>query len=96
MDGTNLAEFLRNLADKVETPPPEPAPPRRWCTVTEYASWRHLHPQTVRKYIKQGMPAYKTGRAYRIDIEEADAWISAGGAVGYATRCGYEQARGLH
>jgi len=33
---------------------------------------------TVQKWVKQGLPCYKTGRLVRFDIAEVDAWIRRG------------------
>lgn len=82
MDIEALIEALRHaLAPKTELPPG-----REWLTVRAYAERLGLHPDTVRRYVRQGMPALRCGRGYRIRVEAADTWLARGGAIGEATR----------
>jgi excisionase family DNA binding protein len=73
---------------QVLTPEPAPQPAREWMTVRDYAKRLDLHPDTIRRYIRQGMPAIRCGRGYRVSVDAADRWLRDGGAVGAATRLG--------
>ncbi len=79
-----LVEAIREAL----APKPEPQPSREWMTVRDYAARLDLHPDTIRRYIRQGMPAIRCGRGYRIRVDAADAWLQQGGAIGEATRAG--------
>lgn len=56
-----------------------------WCTPAEYAEYARVHPDTVRNYILEGMPATDvkrdgdgkvigTKKTTRVDRRAADAW----------------------
>jgi excisionase family DNA binding protein len=99
-DSANLRSRLLELRAAVDRVldeiPSEPAvrapePSSTWQTLTEFARAHRLHPDTVRRYVRQGMPALRAGRSYRIRVEAADAWLAAGGALASSARCGERQ-----
>jgi excisionase family DNA binding protein len=89
-----LRAELDEVLAELDAPAPPPAPVSIWMTVPQFAAARHLHPDTVRRYIRDGMPAMRAGKGWRIRVEAADAWLAAGGALGSAARCGAKQ--GMH
>lgn len=46
-------------------------------TIKEFSRKMRVHYNTVRNWIKHGMPATKGERAVRIDEKEAMAWLKA-------------------
>lgn len=48
---------------------------------------------TVRRYVKAGMPHQRIGRLIRIDVAQADAWLRDGGATSDAARDARTHAR---
>jgi excisionase family DNA binding protein len=51
-----------------------------YCTPEEYSEKLGIGRTLVFALIKKGLPSIKIGRLRRILIEQADAWILAGGA----------------
>jgi hypothetical protein len=50
-----------------------------FMTVKQYAATRGYSEGAIRKWIKIGMPAAKTGRGHRVRVGAADQWLDAGG-----------------
>jgi len=44
-------------------------------SVKEFAEVMKVHPQTVRNWINQGMPALRNGNFIRIDLTTAQDWL---------------------
>lgn len=44
-------------------------------TVKEFSEYMQVHYNTVLSWIDKGMPAIRTGRATRIEKEEAIKWL---------------------
>lgn len=80
-----MSARLQALKDELLSDEPPASP---WCTVAEYADHARVHPETVRIWIRDGMPALDvkkdregraigTKRTTRIDRQVADAWRAA-------------------
>lgn len=63
--------------DSGSTQPVAAAP--RFMKLSAFASSRNFSSRTIRDYCDLGMPHQGEGRARRILVAEADAWIDAGG-----------------
>ena len=57
-------------------------------SVKAFADARGYSARTVSRYCEQGMPHAGKGRARRILVVEADAWITMGGSIGLAHKAG--------
>lgn len=72
---------IDELLEKIDGDVDEPSV---WRTVAEYAKHANVHPETVRRWIVEGMPATDvkrehgkitgTRRTTRINIDDADQW----------------------
>jgi len=49
---------------------------RRWISVKDYSALAHLHPETIRRRIKAGMPADRDGRNWRIYPPAIADWLA--------------------
>jgi excisionase family DNA binding protein len=67
----------RSLAYDVEVTPTTPQP--AYATVDGFAERLAVCRSTVKSLLKKGLPHVRIGRAVRIPIERADAWLAAGG-----------------
>jgi excisionase family DNA binding protein len=54
----------------------------RWLSITEICKHLGVSNDTVYKWIdKQGMPAHRMGRLWKLKKDEVDKWVKAGGAA---------------
>jgi len=86
--GQAILDLLSQALSLTKAPEPELEPSKEWMTVRTYAARLSLHPDTVRRYIRQGLPAIRCGRGYRVRVFAADKWLAEGGAIGEAARAG--------
>lgn len=73
----------------VEIVDPEPARMK----VPAFAGARGYNASTIRRWCDAGMPSIGSGRARRVHVREADAWIRDGGPKAAAARAGVEASR---
>lgn len=71
--------LLAELPDGASAPTPAAAAAQRFMKLPAFAASRSLSSRTIRDYCDLGMPHQGEGRARRILVAEADAWIAAGG-----------------
>jgi hypothetical protein len=78
-------------------PANQPAPPiqdeRVRMPVCDFARARGYHPDTITKWANLGMPHVGQGKARRILVREADAWIASGGPQNAAKKSGQRAAQ---
>lgn len=79
---SRILEEVQGIQAELERPGSAPSP---WRTVAEYAKQANTSAETVRRWIKAGMPATDVKRdangkvdgvrrTTRINVDEADAW----------------------
>jgi excisionase family DNA binding protein len=51
-----------------------------YATIDAFAERLQVHKNTVRHWLKKGLPHVKAGRTVRIVLERADTWLASGGA----------------
>lgn len=49
-----------------------------YCSIDGFAVRLGVHRNTVKKWLKLGLPALKVGRVWRIQIALADEWLHVG------------------
>jgi helix-turn-helix protein len=49
-----------------------------YCSIDDFALRVGVCRNTVKKWLKHGLPAVKLGKVWRIRIEHADVWLLAG------------------
>jgi excisionase family DNA binding protein len=70
------AEIRAALAEIIQSSTAPPAQPEPWLTILEAAKFAHVHPCTIREWIKDGsLKASRVGRVYRIRREDLDGRI---------------------
>lgn len=53
----------------------------RWVSIEEVSNYLNVTRQTVLKWIAtKNMPAVKMGKAWKLMINEVEAWVRSGGA----------------
>jgi len=58
----------------------------RRLNVLEAAGELSIHPETLREFIRDGCPAEKRGKEWRVDAPEVAAWMKANGHTGVQGR----------
>ncbi len=63
---------------------PEDAMPDNepWVSIETVAEHLAVSKDTIRRWIKRGLPAHRAGRFWRLRLSEVDAWVRDGGAQG--------------
>lgn len=61
-----------------EGAPPKAQPEPIWLDVARFAERRGVSVSTVRKWLREGLPAARRERVVRIRVTEAEAWLDAG------------------
>ena len=84
--GLVLQRVGAEMASQAPTATPQPAREPRFLPVTAYASSRGYSASTVRSWVGLGLPVVRAGRGVRVDVQQADEWLRAGGAAGAAAR----------
>jgi hypothetical protein len=59
----------------------ESKPAAEWMAPAKYAARRGLSSRTVAKLIAEGLPSTRIGRARRVDVVAADAWLASHGGT---------------
>ena len=75
-----MVERLRELRERLVAP--EQSVEQRlpaYVRAPAYARARGYTPEAVRKWCSQGMPHLGAGKALRVDVVRADAWLRDGG-----------------
>lgn len=80
-----LARTMRSTAEAIiveleggahaEAPSPPPSP---YATVSGFAEQLNVSTNTVRSWVKLGLPTVTMGRVVRIRVPEALAWLESG------------------
>jgi hypothetical protein len=80
-----LARTMRSTAEAIihelegEAPAAGPSPPAaNYATVNAFAEQLGVSANTIRGWIKLGLPTVNVGRVVRIRVQEARAWLDAG------------------
>ena len=50
--------------------------PKQKVTVPEAAQHLRVHPDTLRRWIREGAPAVSQGGRWRVDLHELESWIA--------------------
>jgi hypothetical protein len=77
-----LARTLRSTADAIihelegeAAAPNSGPPPANYATVVAFAEQLNVSPNTVRGWIRLGLPTVTVGRVVRVRVHEARAWL---------------------
>ncbi len=62
---------------------PEVAMPdsESWVSIETVAEHLAVSKDTIRRWIKRGLPAHRVGRFWRLRLSEVDAWVRDAGAA---------------
>ena len=52
----------------------------KWFSMKEICAYLGISRDTVKKWIKKGMPAHRVGRLWKFNVEEIDQWLKANGS----------------
>jgi len=52
----------------------------KWLSMKEICAYLGISRDTVKKWIKKGMPAHRVGRLWKFNVEEIDQWLKANGS----------------
>jgi excisionase family DNA binding protein len=63
----------------------------RWLSIHEICEHLGVSSDTVYKWIKQGMPAYRMGRLWKFKTSQVDAWVESGSAADKSDKPDTEQ-----
>lgn len=81
-----LARTMRSTADAIihelegeATAPRSSPPPANYATVSAFAEQLNVSVNTVRGWVKLGLPTVTVGRVVRVRVQEARAWLDEGG-----------------
>lgn len=47
-----------------------------YATIEAFAERLSVHPNTIKSWLKRGLPSVKVGSVRRILVERADAWLA--------------------
>ena len=60
----------------------------RWLSVDEICKYLGVSKDTIYRWIdRQGMPAHRLGRLWKLKKNEVDDWVKAGGAASPQSGC---------
>lgn len=92
-----LAMQMKSLAEQIiakAEAAPSNEPPPEYVTMADFAARTRYSPRTIRHYVAMGMPSAGTGRARKIKLAAALAWIERGGPTIAAATMGKRAAKG--
>lgn len=72
-------ELHREIANDAEPTPLRPKPSAQFMKLGDYATYRAISIRTLHEYISRGLPSDGEGKARRILVDAANAWIAAHG-----------------